>query len=52
MNIFDLVKAMLVCGTSVFVVYSYPIVLQVAGIGFLALLWLSYACKTFKNLWS
>jgi hypothetical protein len=52
MNIFDLVKATLVCGTSAFVVYSYPVVLQVAGIGLLALLWLSYARKTLKSLWS
>jgi len=50
MSTFDLVKATVVCGTIAFVVYSYPVVLQSAVIGFLALLWLSYACKTVKGL--
>lgn len=50
MTIVDLAKATVVCGSVGFLIYSYPVVSQVAGIGFLGLLWLLYASKTLKDL--
>jgi hypothetical protein len=50
MSMLDLAKATLVCGGVAFVVYSYPVVVQIAGIGLLSLLWLAYAYKTIKTI--
>ena len=49
MNVLDLSKATIVCGSIAFLVYSYPVVGQIAIIGILSLLWLSYALKTIKS---
>ena len=46
MSILDLIKATVICGAVAFLIYSYPIVGQIVLIGFLGLLWLSYARKT------
>jgi hypothetical protein len=51
MSVFDLSKATVVFAAIAFVAYSYPIVLQVAVIGLLGLLWLSYAHKTIRGIW-
>ena len=50
MNIFDLMKATVVCGAIAFLIYSYPILGQIVLIGFLSLLWLLYAHKTIAHL--
>lgn len=50
MNLVDLVKATVVCGTIAFLVYSFPVVGQIAVIGLLSLLWLTYAHKTIRSL--
>jgi len=46
MTILDLTKATVFCGLLAFLIYSFPVVGQVLIIGFLSLLWLSYARKT------
>ena len=51
MSILDLVKATVVCGGLAFLIYSYPSLGQIVLIGFLSLLWLSYAHKTIASLW-
>ena len=50
MNMFDLVKATLICGVLAFLIYSFPVLGQIVIIGLLSLLWLSYAHKTLANL--
>jgi hypothetical protein len=50
MTILDLIKATVACGVIAFLIYSYPIIGQVVLIGFLGLLWLSYAHKTIAGL--
>lgn len=50
MNLFDLFKATLACGGIAFIIYSYPVLSQAVIIGLLALLWSSYAYKTFVRL--
>jgi hypothetical protein len=50
MNVLDLTKATVVCGGAAFVVYSFPIVVQIVMIGLLSLLWLAYAYKTLATL--
>jgi uncharacterized membrane protein YesL len=50
MSILDLIKATVVCGAIAFLIYSFPVVGQVLLIGFLSLLWLSYARKTIASL--
>jgi hypothetical protein len=50
MNLFDLLKATIVCGLLAFFCYSYPFVGQAIIIGFLTLLWLSYAHRTVTRL--
>jgi hypothetical protein len=50
MTILDLAKATVVCGGIAFLTYNFPIVGQIVVIGFLGLLWLSYALKTIENL--
>jgi hypothetical protein len=50
MNVFDLVKATVVCGFSAYLIYSYPVLSQAMIIGLLSLLWLAYAHKTFARL--
>jgi hypothetical protein len=50
MNAMDLVKATIVCGLLAFLVYSFPVIGQVAIIGVLGLVWLSYAHKTLQTL--
>ena len=49
MNVVDLIKATVVCGSIAFLVYSFPVIGQVTVIGILSLLWLSYAHKTITN---
>ncbi len=49
MNLFDLVKATIICGLLAFLIYSYPVVGQVVIIGFLSLLWLAYAHRTLAS---
>ena len=50
MSLLDLVKATIVCGGVAFVVYSFPIVVQILVIGLLSLLWLAYAYKTIETI--
>ena len=50
MTILDLIKATVACGVIAFLIYSYPIIGQVIRIGFLGILWLSYAHKTIASL--
>lgn len=50
MTILDLIKATLICGVIAFLIYSFPIVGQIVLIGFLSLLWLSYARRTLASL--
>ncbi len=50
MTILDLLKATVICGAIAFLIYSFPIVGQVLLIGFLGILWLSYARKTIVGL--
>ena len=50
MSVMDLLKATVFCGLAAFVCYSYPVIGQVVIIGFLSLLWLSYAHRTIKGL--
>jgi hypothetical protein len=50
MTIVDLIKATAICGVIAFLIYSYPLIGQVLLIGFLALLWLSYARQTILRL--
>jgi purine-cytosine permease-like protein len=50
MNILDLAKATVVCGSVAFLVYSFPVVVQIVIIGVLSLLWLAYAYRTWETL--
>jgi hypothetical protein len=50
MNVFDLIKATVGCGLTAFLIYSFPVISQVAIIAGLSLLWLSYAHRTIANL--
>ncbi len=50
MNVVDLTKATVVCGSIAYVVYSYPVIGQVVIIAALSLAWLSYAHKTLRTL--
>jgi hypothetical protein len=50
MNIFDLIKATVVCGVIAFLFYSSPVLSQIVLIGFLSVLWLVYAHKTIAHL--
>jgi len=42
----DFIKGTVACATIAYVVYCYPLVSQVAVIGVLALVWLSYFYRT------
>lgn len=46
MDMFDLLKATIICGLIAFAVYSVPVISQVVFIGLLGILWLSYAHRT------
>lgn len=50
MNLFDLIKATIICGLIAFFVYSFPVVGQVMIIGVLGLLWLSCAHQTLQRV--
>jgi hypothetical protein len=50
MTILDLMKATLICGAFAYLIYSFPLLGQIVLIGFLGLLWLSYARKTIAGL--
>ncbi len=50
MNTIDVIKATLVCGLLAFLVYSFPVIGQVAIIGVLGLVWLSYVLKAIQAL--
>ena len=50
MNLLDLIKATIACGTVAFFFYSYPVLGQALAILILTLLWLSYARKTLRTL--
>jgi len=50
MTILDLIKATLVCGSTSFVIYSFPVVGQVLAIGLLSVLWLLYAYQVAARL--
>jgi uncharacterized membrane protein YesL len=50
MNLWDLIKATIVCGLLAFVSYSYPVFGQVVMISLLSLVWLGYAHKTVVRL--
>jgi len=50
MSVMDLIKATIGCGVSAFLIYNFPIIGQVIIIGFLSLLWLSYAHKTLATI--
>ena len=49
MNVLDLTKATVVCGSIAFLVYSFPVISQAAIIGLLTVMWLSYAYKIAKS---
>jgi hypothetical protein len=51
MNLLDLAKATVVCGSAGFLIYSFPILGQIVVLAFLGLLWLVYAHKTIADLW-
>jgi hypothetical protein len=46
MNILDLMKATVVCGGVAYLIYSFPVIGQILGIGALSLVWLVYARQT------
>jgi hypothetical protein len=50
MSILDLGKATVVCGGGAFLIYGCPVVSQVLLIGFLSVLWLTYAYKAVEHL--
>jgi len=50
MRLSELLKATVICGGTAFVVYSVPVVSQVAVIGVLALLWISCAHQTVRRM--
>jgi hypothetical protein len=50
MNLFDLIKATLICGLIAFLIYSFPVIGQVVIITLLSVLWLGYAHKTLAHL--
>jgi len=50
MTILDLIKATVICGAIAFLIYTFPLLGQIVLIGFLSLLWLSYARKTIASL--
>lgn len=50
MNMYDLVKATVVCGGLAFVIYTFPLFSQISLIGLLSLLWLMYARSTIVSL--
>jgi hypothetical protein len=50
MTIVDLIKATVICGVIAFLIYSYALIGQILLIGFLSVLWLSYARKTISTL--
>jgi hypothetical protein len=51
MNVWDLIKATVVCGLLAFLCFSFPVLGQALIIGVLSLLWLGYARKTILTLW-
>jgi hypothetical protein len=46
MSMFYLAKATVVCGGSAFLIYTFPVISQVAIIAILTLLWISCAHRT------
>ena len=50
MNMLDLIKATVVCGSTAFLIYNYPVVGQVVLIVFLSVLWLMYAYRAVAQL--
>jgi len=50
MNMFDLAKATVVCGSLGFLIYNFPLISQVSLIVILGLLWLGYARKALVGL--
>jgi hypothetical protein len=50
MEMWDLVKATLVCGLIAFFSYTYPVVGQAIVIGLLTLLWSFYVWRTVNRL--
>jgi len=50
MSVFDLIKATAVCGLTAFLVYSFPLIGQIAIIGLLGLLWLSCAHQVIQSV--
>jgi hypothetical protein len=50
MTILDLIKATVICGAFAYLIYTFPVLGQIVLIGFLSLLWLSYARKTIVGL--
>jgi hypothetical protein len=50
MNMLDLVKATVVCGSTAFLIYNFPVVGQVVLIAFLSVLWLMYAYRAVTQL--
>jgi len=49
MSVSGLIKTTLVCAVIAFLVYSFPVIGQVAIIGILSLLWLSCAHQTLQR---
>jgi hypothetical protein len=50
MNMFDLAKATMVCGSLSLLIYNFPLISQVCLIAILGLLWLGYARKALVDL--
>jgi len=50
MSLFDLIKATVVCGFTAFLVYTFPVIGQIAIIGLLGLLWLSCAHQVMQSV--
>ena len=48
-NLINLIKATLVCGGIAFIVYSFPVISQIAIITLLGLLWISCAHQAIRR---
>jgi len=49
-DLLNLIKVTLVCGGIAFIVYSFPVISQVAIIGLLSLLWISCAHQAIRRV--
>ncbi len=50
MTMLDLIKATVICGSTAFLIYSFPLLSQIVVIAVLSLLWLLYLQQTWMTL--